>query len=135
MTSLSTWLRAAIGSSRRGGLTPAPVRAGGPRTRKPGLPGHATPRPGSPLPLPWNSSPASPDELRAVSRRGSRGQSVPSLPSADGARYSPGRANLDAARGDGHFIRGHWALAPECDIRLIVDDDLVIDIAVHRAPD
>ena len=39
------------------------------------------------------------------------------------------------ARGDGHFIRGHWALAPECDIRLIVDDDLVIDIAVHRAPD
>jgi hypothetical protein len=57
------------------------------------------------------------------------------LPSADGARYSPGRANLDAARGDGHFIRGHWAPAPECDIRLIVDDDLVIDIAVHRAPD
>ena len=99
MTSLSTWLRAAIGSSRRGGLTRAPMLAGRRRTRQAVLPGHAIPRPGPPLSLPWRSSPASPDEIRAVSRRGSRGQSVPRLPFADGARDWPARANPDAARG------------------------------------
>jgi hypothetical protein len=31
----------------------------------------------------------------------------------------PARANPDAARGDGHFIKGHWALAPVRHIRLI----------------
>jgi hypothetical protein len=45
MTSLSTWLRAAIGSSRRGGLTRAPMLAGRRRTRQAELPGHAIPRP------------------------------------------------------------------------------------------
>jgi hypothetical protein len=34
MTSLSTWLRAAAGSSRRGELMPAPIRAAGLRMRK-----------------------------------------------------------------------------------------------------
>jgi hypothetical protein len=37
-------LRAAIGSSRRGGLTRAPMLAGRRRTRKAELPGHAIPR-------------------------------------------------------------------------------------------
>jgi hypothetical protein len=99
MTSLSTWLRAAIGSSRCDGLTQAPTRARGPRTRKAGLPGHAIPRPGPPLSLPWSSFPASPDEFRAVSRRGSRGQSVPRLPSCRRRPRPLGRANPDTARG------------------------------------
>ena len=108
MTSLSTWLRAAIGSSRRGGLTRAPMPAGRRRTRQAELPGHAIPRPGPPLSVPWSSSPASPDEIRAVSRRGSRGQSVPRLPYADAAPRlaCPGQPRR-RPRGDGHFIKGH----------------------------
>jgi hypothetical protein len=45
MTSLSTWLRAATGSPRGGGLTRTPTPAGRRRTRKAELPGHAIPRP------------------------------------------------------------------------------------------
>jgi DNA-binding CsgD family transcriptional regulator len=50
MTSLSTWLRAAAGSSRGGRLTAIPMRAGGPGTREAGLLGYAT-RPGTSLSL------------------------------------------------------------------------------------
>ena len=52
MTSLSTWLRAATGSSRGGGLIPAVIRAGGPGTRKAGLLGYAIARPEDLLSLP-----------------------------------------------------------------------------------
>jgi hypothetical protein len=48
MTSLSTSLRAAVGSSRRAGLTPAPGRTDGLRTRKAQLLDHAIPRAGPP---------------------------------------------------------------------------------------
>ena len=46
MTSLSTWLKAAAGSSRGGGLTRIPMRAGGLGTREAGLLGYAIPHPG-----------------------------------------------------------------------------------------
>src|ERR1035438_2624198 len=42
------WLKAAAGSSRRAGLTPAPKRAGGLRTRKAQLLDHAIPPAGPP---------------------------------------------------------------------------------------
>jgi hypothetical protein len=51
MTSLSTWLTAAARSSRGGGLTPIPMRAGGPGTRKAKLLGYSIPRPGTSLSL------------------------------------------------------------------------------------
>jgi hypothetical protein len=119
MTSLSTWLRAATGSSRRGGLTRAPMLACRRRTRQAELPDHAIPRPGPPLSLPWSSSPASPDEIRAASRRGSRAQSLPRLPFTDGAPRLACPSQPGRRPGDGHLIKGHWALAPVGHIRLI----------------
>jgi hypothetical protein len=86
MTSLSTWLRAAIGSSsRRGGFTRAPMLAGRRRTRKAGLPGHAIPRPGPPLSLPWSSSPASPDESAQRADEVAVDRAYRGCPFADGA--------------------------------------------------
>jgi hypothetical protein len=48
MISLSTWLRAAVGSSRRAGLTPTPMRADGLGTRKAQILDHAIPPAGPP---------------------------------------------------------------------------------------